>query len=436
MDSKKLREIDIKHLWHPYTDIDTFEKLKFPIIKKAKGCYIYDTDGNKYLDGIASWWCVNFGHSHPKLIEAIKKQSKKLQNVILGGMSHEKSVLLSEKLAEITPEGLNHSFFASDGASAVEAALRIAIQYWENINEKNRKKFICLKDGYHGDTLGAIGVGYVDIFHKELKNIINTNYRATSPHCAKCPFGNHPKTCDTECFLSMKSLIEKHHKETAAVIIEPLCQGAAGIRLYPEKYLKKLDTLCKKYNLLLIADEIAVGFARTGSMFACEKSGITPDIMTIGKGLTGGYLPMSVAIVNDKIYNSFRGGKTFYHGHTYCGNPIVSALALKAIELYKKENIIERIKPLIEIIKERIEQLANLLPNSFYQSKGMIAMIEIDDKDGGNKKAKIITTKAMELGLFIRPLGSVIYIWPPLIIKRKELHKIFDILEKSINLNP
>lgn len=432
MNKEQLKEIDIKHIWHPYTDIDVFEKTDFPIIEKAEGCYVYDSDGKKYLDGIASWWCVNFGHSHPELIKAIKDQSEKLQNVILGGSSHEKAILLSKKLAEITPEGLNHSFFASDGASAVEASLRMAIQYWENIGDKNRKKFICLQDGYHGDTLGAISVGYVDIFHKELKEIINENYRACSPHCAKCPFKKHPKSCNTECFSSMKELVKKHHKETAAVIVEPLCQGAAGIRLYPEEYLQKLRSLCDKYNLLLIADEIAVGFARTGAMFACEKAGISPDIMTLGKGITGGYLPMSVAIANDKIYNSFRNGKTFYHGHTFCGNPIVSAVAIKALELYKEENIIEHIQPLIKIMEEKIEDIGKLFKTSFYNSKGMVAMIEISNEDGGAQKAKDIAEKALELGLFIRPLGSVIYVWPPLVIKKEELIKIFDILKKSI----
>lgn len=432
MEINKLREMDVKYLWHPYTDIDTFEKTDFPVIKKAKGCYIYDSNGKKYLDGIASWWCVNFGHSHPALVKAIRKQAKKLQNVILGGMSHEKAILLSKKIAEVTPKGLNHSFYASDGSSAVEAALRMALQYWENVGEKNRKKFICLEDGYHGDTLGSIGVGYVDVFHKELSSVVNDNYRAASPHCAQCSFGKHPKSCNVECFSSMQELIEKHCQETAAVIVEPLCQGAGGIRIYPELYLKKLRELCSKHNVLLITDEIAVGFARTGKMFACDTAGIVPDIMTIGKGLTGGYLPMSAAVVTDKIYDSFRRGNTLYHGHTYCGNPIVSAVALKALELYEEENILEHIKPLQTIMEQEIENIAKLLPNSFSQSKGMIGMIEINEKDGGAKRAKSIVAKAMEMGLFIRPLGAVIYIWPPLVIKEKEFRKLFEILKKSV----
>lgn len=432
MNTEKLKEVDLKHLWHPYTDIDVFEKTDFPIIKKAKGCYIYDSNGKKYLDGIASWWCVNFGHSHPALVKAIQKQAKTLQNVILGGMSHEKAILLSQKIAEVTPAGLNHCFYASDGSSAVEAALRMSLQYWENKGESNRKKFICLEDGYHGDTLGAIGVGYVEVFHKELSPVLNNNYRAASPHCAKCPFGKHPETCEVECFASMENLIKAHHKETAAVIVEPLCQGAGGIRLYPEEYLRRLRALCSEYNVLLITDEIAVGFARTGAMFACDTAGIVPDIMTIGKGLTGGYLPLSAAVATDEIYNSFRGGKTFYHGHTYCGNPIVSAVALKALELYEEENILESTKPLISIMKDGIASVADLLPTSFSQSKGMIAMIEISDEDGGIDRAKAIVAKSIEKGLFIRPLGSVIYLWPPLVIKEKQLKTIFAILDYAV----
>ncbi|MGD0566486.1 MAG: aminotransferase class III-fold pyridoxal phosphate-dependent enzyme, partial [Candidatus Goldiibacteriota bacterium] len=299
MDRKKIQAADLKNVWHPYTNIDEFEKTDFPVISRAKGSYFYDINGKKYLDAIASWWCVNLGHSRPEIISAIKKQASELQHVILGGLAHEKGALLAEKLVEITPEGLDHCFFCGDGASAVEASLRMALQYWENNGDKKRKKFICLQEGYHGDTLGAVSVGFVEEFHRELKGAVSENFAAESPHCALCKYGKRPQDCSVECFGSMEKIIAAHHEETAAVIVEPLCQGSAGMRIYPEEYLRRLRKLCDKHGLILIADEIAVGFGRTGKMFACNKAGITPDIMTLGKGMTAGYMPMSASVVSD-----------------------------------------------------------------------------------------------------------------------------------------
>jgi adenosylmethionine---8-amino-7-oxononanoate aminotransferase len=433
---KELRYKATKHLWHPYTDINTFEKTNFPIVEKAEGVYIYENDGKKLLDGIASWWCVNFGHSHPELISAITEQSGKLQHSILGGISHENAIRLAEKLSKITPKGLKYSYFAGDGASATEAALKIAIQYWCNKGISNKNKFICLEDGYHGDTLGAISVGYVETFHKNYESVINQSYRATSPHCAECQFNKTHETCNIECFASMQNLIEKHHKKTAAVIIEPLCQGAAGIRIYRKEYLHKLRELCNHYGLLLIADEIAVGFGRTGHMFACDSVGISPDIMLIGKGLTGGYLPMSAVMVQEYIYNSFRSDKntdkTFYHGHTYCGNPITSALALKALELYENLNILKLIKPRIKQLKSGFDELKINFKSSTTLTLGMIGVIEINAIDGGTKRAKKIAELARTKGLFIRPLGNSVYLWPPLVATEKELKDMINILKEAI----
>ena len=434
--NEKLREIAVKHLWHPYTDIASFEKTDFPIVDRAKGVYLYELDGKKLLDGISSWWCVNLGHSQPRLIKAIKEQAEKLQNSILGGMSHPTAIKLSEKLAKLAPGDLNHVYFAGDGASATEAALKMSLQYWCNIGERNRTKFVCLQDGYHGDTLGAVGVGYVEKFHKNFRGVIQKSYRARSPHCADCPCGRKPDICDVECFGYMKKLIREHHNETAAVILEPLCQGAAGIRIYPEEYLKRLRRLCDEFNLLLIADEIAVGFARTGAMFACERAGIVPDLMLIGKGLTAGYLPMSGVLVTDKIYDSFRSDadndRTFYHGHTYCGNPICSKLALAALELYDEINILELIKPRILQLKEGMNEIGRKLQNSTVLTLGMIGVVEISDIDGGSERALKIKARARELGLFIRPLGSAVYLWPPLVSTEEELGKMLTILNMAV----
>ncbi|MEE8419544.1 MAG: aminotransferase class III-fold pyridoxal phosphate-dependent enzyme, partial [Dehalococcoidales bacterium] len=253
------RQRDIRHLWHPCTDINAFETMEFPVIERASGAYLYEVGGRALLDGIASWWCVNLGHGHPKLIKAIQDQASLLQHAILGGMSHPNAIALAERLAEITPGELSHSFFCSDGASAVESALKIAVQYWANTGVENRTCFVGLEDGYHGDTLGAMGIGYIDAFHRDYRDLTRPAYRALCPHCAQCPCDKEPESCDIECFSSMESIINEHHKEIAAVIVEPLCQGAAGVHIYPEEYLKRLRRLCDDYGLILIADEIAVG---------------------------------------------------------------------------------------------------------------------------------------------------------------------------------
>ena len=437
MDYQSLRELDIKYLWHPCTEINTFEQMNFPIIETAKGVYLYEVGGRPLLDGISSWWCVNLGHGHPRLIQAIQEQAGKLQHAILGGMSHPNAIRLAEQLARITPGDLSHSFFASDGASAVEAALKIAVQYWANLGEKNRTQFVGLEEGYHGDTLGAMGVGYVEAFHRYYKEVVRPAYHALSPHCTECTCGKEPETCDIECFDSMAKILKEHNKEIAAVIVEPLCQAAAGIRIYPEEYLHRLRKLCDEYGLILIADEIAVGFGRTGHMFACERTGIVPDIMTVGKGLTGGYMPLSAAIVNDTIYDSFRNtgdgrDRTFNHSHTFGGNPIITGLALAAIETYEKEKVLEKVQPRIRQLEQGMRRLGAMLGGSKVRALGMMAVIEINDASGGAERASQVVRKAYELGLFLRPRAKAVYLWPPLVITEAELGQMLSILGEAI----
>ncbi len=443
--AETLRDLDIKYLWHPCTDINKLEQVAFPIIERAQGVYLYETGGRPLLDGIASWWCVNLGHSHPRLIEAIQKQAPQLQHAILGGMSHPNAIRLAERLAQITPGNLQHSFFCSDGASAVEAALKISVQYWANTGEKGRYRFIGLEEGYHGDTLGVMGVGYVEAFHRDYQNVVRPAYHARSPHCLDCPYGKTPDSCGIECFDSMEDIIHEHHREVAAVVVEPLCQAAAGIRIYPEAYLQRLRRLCDKYNLLLIADEIAVGFGRTGVMFACEKAGIVPDIMTVGKGITGGYLPLSAAVVNDRIYQSFRNKEdkrdnTFQHSHTFGGNPIITGLALAALDVYRDEKVLEQCQPRITQLAAGMAGISALLKGSKWRALGMMGVVEIaddiaDDKaipGAGASLAATIVRKCYELGLFLRPRGRAIYLWPPLTVTETELGQMISIIMQAV----
>ena len=436
---ESLRNLDLKHLWHPCTEINGIEQNDFPIIERASGSYLYEIGGRPLLDGISSWWCVNLGHSHPRLVEAIQKQASQLQHAILGGMSHPNAIRLAERLAQITPGNLRHSFFASDGASAVESALKMAVQYWANSGNTGRTKFVGLEEGYHGDTLGAMGVGYVEAFHKDYQGVIRPAYHAVSPHCTNCPSGKEPRTCNVECFDSMEEIAQKHHNEIAAIIVEPLCQAAAGVRIYPEEYLRKLRKLCDEFGLVLIADEIAVGFGRTGYMFACERAGIVPDIMTVGKGITGGYLPLSAAVANDRIYDSFRNANngrdnTFWHSHTFGGNPIVTALALEAIHVYEDEHVLEKCQPRIAQLSSGIDDIASHLPGSKTRTLGMIGVVEISDRCGGAQRAAAIVRKAFELGLFLRPRGRAIYVWPPLTVSEDELGQMVSIIKRSAQM--
>jgi len=433
----ELRKLDIQHLWHPYTEITSFEKSDFPIIERAEGPWLYDMDGRKMLDGISSWWCVNLGHAHQRLVDAIRQQALQLQHTLLGGASHPTAIRLANRLAQVVPDGLDHAMFAADGSTAVEAALKIALQYWAELGQPQRTGFLCLADGYHGDTLGTIGVGYVPTFHDKFASAVHKARAACSPHCAECPCGMHPEKCNVECFESMRSLIEEHHERTAAVIVEPLCQAAGGMRIYPEEYLRRLRSVCDEYELPLIADEIAVGFGRTGSMFACQRAGISPDIITLGKGLTGGYLPMSATLVTDRIYDAFRSDgeqrRTLYHGVTFCGNPITSAVALAALDVYEDENVIENLPPRIEQLDARFRCIGALLSDSMTQSLGMIAKVHINDRAGASDRAGGIAQRARELGLFIRHLGPVIYLWPPLSCTTDELGQMLDILENAVH---
>jgi len=346
------------------------------------------------------------------------------------------AVRLAGKLAEITPEGLNRVYFASDGASATESALKMAIQYWHNIGQSDRTRFVSLAEGYHGDTLGAVGVGFVPQFHRPFKKAVVRSYVAEAPH-APCNSGDAGEVeAADQAFTSIEALVQKHHATLAGVILEPLCQGAAGIRIYPEAYLRKVRALCDEHELLLIADEIAVGFGRTGSLFACEQAGIVPDILCLGKALTGGYLPMSAAIATDEIFETFRSDdthdRTFYDGHTFCGNPITSAVALEALNIYTSEAIVERCEPLAKQLREGMAEIGAYPCVAYQKSLGMIGMCAFTEKAGGAALARKVAQAAMELGLFIRPLGDVLYLWSPLITTADQLEEMIDLFKDAI----
>jgi adenosylmethionine-8-amino-7-oxononanoate aminotransferase len=432
LNAAELRRRDVRYLWHPYTEITAFERSEFPIVDRAEGCTLIDVEGRELLDGIASWWCANLGHGQPRIVDAIRTQAGRLQHTLLGGMSHPGAIALAERLAEATPGDLGHAMFGADGSLAVEAALKIALQYRANRGERGRTRFIALEDGYHGDTLGAIGAGYVETFHAPFADAVRPALRAPSPHCNRCPAGKRPEDCAVDCFDPMARLIRERGAECTAVIVEPLCQAAGGMRIYPGEYLRRLRAACDEAGLLLIADEIATGFGRTGAMFACDRAGIVPDIMTLGKGLTGGALPMSATLATDAVYDAFRaeGGRarTFFHGTTFCGNPVTSAAALAALDIYRDDAIVARLPARVAQLEAGMRRVAEALDESPLRAVGMIAAVEIAGSAGGAERARRIVRRAFELGLFVRPLGPTVYLWPPLTVTDDELARMLDIL--------
>lgn len=434
MNLAALRQVDNRHLWHPYTDAVTFEQEPYTCIERAEGVYLYTADGRKLYDGIASWWAVSFGHSHPKIIAAVREQAGVLQHCILGNMSHPKAVELAQRLAYITPGDLNYSYFACDGSSATEAALKMAVQYWAFNGRPEKTQFVGLEEGYHGDTLGAIGAGYVSWFHEPYAALVKPALRAPSPF-APCNSGDpEEEEVADRAFAEMERIVRENQDTIAAVIVEPLCQGAAGIHIYPKSYLQRLRELCDACDVLLIADEIAVGFARTGSMFACEEAGIVPDIMCLGKALTAGYLPMSVAVASDRVFGAFRrpdaAARIFFDGHTYCGNPITSAAALATLDLMEELDVPASCAPRYAQLTEGMRRIGTLPGVRFQKSLGLIGMCEMADAP----LARRASLKANALGLFIRPLGPSLYLWPPLTSTEAELGAMIDLLEQAIRV--
>jgi adenosylmethionine-8-amino-7-oxononanoate aminotransferase len=403
--------IDHNAIWHPYTRRSSCEGNQLPVICRGDGPYLYDTEGVRYLDAISSWWACNLGHSHPTILEAIQEQAARLQHSILGNLSHRPAMDLADALRKLLPASDRVVMYASDGSSAVEAALKIALQHRHNQGEHDRVELVSLENAYHGDTLGAVSVGYQEGFHQPFKSVLFPVHRAESPCCSRCGHGTTPEQCDLECFGSMKSIFEENSTKLAAVIVESMCQGAAGMRIYSPRYLRALSDLCREHNVLLIADEIAMGMGRTGKMFAFEHAGVDPDIVCLGKGLSGGYLPLSATIAKRSIYDSFSDAAedhTFYHGHTFGGNPIACAAALATLDIYTKDSIVDHAKRLGEHLSHEMNALAQLPGVTGVRCLGMIGALETEDPQATRERM------LERHKILIRPLGNTVYLMLPL----------------------
>ena len=441
----QLRDWDKAHLWHPFTAIADWEMSDPLVIEDGEGVYLRDVEGNRYLDGIGSLWCNVHGHRHPTLDAAAKDQIDKIAHSTLLGASNRPAIELARRLAEITPEGLTRVFFSDDGATAVEVALKMAFQFWRQKEnpEPNRTRFVALGNAYHGDTLGDVSVGGVARFHAMFGPLLFPALRAPSPHCYRCPLALDRDDCGMACLGELGKILEAHPGEVAAVIVEPLVQGAAGIIVHPEGYLAGVRELTRKHGTLLIADEVAVGFGKTGSMFACDLEGVSPDFLCLAKGLTGGYLPLAATLTTDAIHAAFRGtaqeGKTFHHGHTFAGNPLGTAIALANLQVFEDEETIDHLPPKIVHLAGQLDRLRSHPHVGDVRQKGLIVGIELVadrhtkapfpwDRQVGAK----VCLRARPLGLLIRPLGDVIVLMPPLAITAEELTRMVNAVEAAI----
>lgn len=440
---KKLGAYDKEFVWHPFTQMREYEGKEPVIIEGGEGAYLIDSEGGRYIDGVSSLWVNVHGHRVPEIDNAIKEQVDKLGHSTLLGITNPPAAELAKELIDICPPGLKKVFYSGDGASAVEAALKMAFQYWQHVGKPGKTKFVSLQNGYHGDTLGAVSVGGIDIFHAAFKPLLFETYQAPSYYCYRCPLGKTYPSCELACAREVGNILEAHHDEIAGVILEPYVQAAGGMIVSPPGYLKLVSEYCEKYGVLLILDEVATGFGRTGKMFACEHEDVTPDILVLGKSMTGGYLPLSATITTQEVYDAFLGEyeefKTFFHGHSYAGNPISCAAALGNLEAFKNYNTLDSLKEKVGYLEEELREFNGLKHVGNVRSKGLMVGIElVQDKEtketyqANMRMGWRVAEEAMNEGVLIRPLGNVVVLMPPLGIPMEDLKKLVRVTYNSI----
>ncbi|HZU60069.1 MAG TPA: adenosylmethionine--8-amino-7-oxononanoate transaminase [Solirubrobacteraceae bacterium] len=420
-DTATLVQADRRCLWHPFTQQRAWEVDDPPIlIDHAEGTNLYDTEGRAYIDGVSSLWCNVHGHRHPTIDEAVIGQLGRVAHSTMLGLSHEPATLLAERLLTIAPPGLSRVFYSDSGSTAVEVALKMAFQWWEQRGERQRTGFVCLENAYHGDTLGAVSVGGIDTFHSLYRPLLFDTWRA--------------RAGDAE---DLAEVLSRHGERVAAVIVEPLVQGAAGMRLQPTGYLRRVRELCHEHGVLLICDEVATGFGRTGRMFACQHEDVTPDLLCLGKGLTGGYLPLAATLTTEEIYEGFLGeaeeSRTFFHGHTYTGNPLACAAALATLDVFEHEDTLGRLGPKIELLQRNLTRRVAVLPLvAEIRQRGFMVGIELSGGAPGERLGHRVALAARTRGAIIRPLEDVVVLMPPLAISEPDLCRLVAITASAI----
>jgi adenosylmethionine-8-amino-7-oxononanoate aminotransferase len=436
---------DRAHLWHPYTQMLT-RPDPLPIVR-GSGVYLYTDDGRRILDGISSWWVNIHGHSHPKLNEALAAQARELEHVVFANCTHRPAVELAERLVEALPPGLRRVFYSDDGSTAVEVALKLALQYWSNVGRPERRTFVVLHHGYHGDTVGAMSVSEASIFTRPFAPLLFDVLRAHSPYCYRCPVGLERSTCSIQCLgddlpagdratETLGEVLAEHGDSVAAVLVEPMLQGAGGMVVWPSEFLAGVRRLCDRFGTLMIADEVLTGFGRTGRMFACEHAAVSPDVICLSKALTAGYLPLGATVASETIYEAFLSedrARTFFHGHSFTANPLACAVAVASLDLFRSERVLDRLTALEHWLRDGLEPLRALAIVGDVRVLGGVGILElVSDKvtkmAGGylDDVGPRLMTAFLDRGLLLRPLGNVLYVMPPYVITEEETAWVVD----------
>jgi adenosylmethionine-8-amino-7-oxononanoate aminotransferase len=412
---------DRTYLWHPFTQQQGWHDEEAPIIERGDGACLWDVEGRRYIDGISSLWCTVHGHRHPAIDIAIRDQMDKVSHSTMLGLTHEPAIELAKRLIAIAPPGLQRVFYSDSGSTATEIALKMAFQFWQQRGgaDARRTKFVTLRDAYHGDTIGSVSVGGIDLFHATYGPLLFQTLSAEPGDAA-----------------DMEALLQENEGEVAAVIVEPLVQGAAGILTQPDGYLRAVRELCDRHDVLMIVDEVATGFGRTGRMFACEHEDVAPDLMCLAKGITGGYLPLAATLATERIYGGFLGEhqdyRTFFHGHTYTGNPLACAAAIANLGIFEQERTIEKLQPKIALLEKLLRGVARIPTVREVRQRGMMVGIELEEFPGEARMGHQVTLEARRRGAIVRPLGDVVVLMPPLSIDHTELRRLIDIVGHSI----
>jgi adenosylmethionine-8-amino-7-oxononanoate aminotransferase len=431
---------DRAHVWHPYTQVRTAPP-PLPIVS-GKGVYLYTEDGRRILDGISSWWVNIHGHSHPKLNEAIASQAQQLEHVMFAGCTHPPAVDLAERLVDLLPRGLRHVFYSDNGSTAVEVAVKLATQYWINIGGPERRTFVTLHHAYHGDTVGAMSVSEDSLFTRAFAPLLFPVVRAHAPYCYRCPIGLERASCHVECLDDLERVLAALGESAAAVIVEPMLQGAGGMIVWPAEFLAGVRRLCSQFGVLLIADEVLTGFGRTGRLFACEHAAVAPDIVCLSKALTAGYLPLGATCVTDDIYEAFLSDdrrRTFFHGHSFTANPLACAVALASLALFEAEDVLDRVRRLEQQLTAGLAPLNALPLVGDVRVIGGVGAIELvldkSTRAAGGYLDQIgprLASSFLDRGLLLRPLGNIVYFMPPYVITEAETAWAIDQIAEVI----
>ncbi|MGH8309461.1 MAG: adenosylmethionine--8-amino-7-oxononanoate transaminase [Steroidobacteraceae bacterium] len=436
---------DLAHVWHPCTQMKDHEQLPPIPIRRGDGVWLEDFDGRRYLDAISSWWVNLFGHANPRIAAAVSAQLERLEQVILAGFTHEPVIALSEALTAVAPAGLTKCFYADNGSAAVEVAIKMSFHYWRNTGRGRKSRFVTLSNSYHGETLGALAVGNVELYKAIYRPLLMDVITVSSPDCFEREPGETWPAHSRRKFEAMEAVLAAHADEVAAVIVEPLVQCAGGMRMYDPVYLELLRAACDRHHVHLIADEIAVGFGRTGTMFACEQARVRPDFLCLSKGLTGGFLPLSVVLTTDEIYHAFYDDyvrmNAFLHSHSYTGNPLACSAALASLGIFRTDAVLERNRALAAHLGARARELADHPHVAEVRQHGMIVAVELvrdrarrEPYDWRERRGRRVYRHALERGVLLRPIGDVVYFMPPYVIAPEQIDLIVRTAREAIEL--